>query len=188
LSDFEPEHVVGEDAIGCGKCIATAEVPLAQRRLVPDADVPPNGVVLRHRVTKVVRPVPAFPVHELAPELPLWPGKGGLDDLGAHAASLLGFRVLLYGCAMGINLWWARNDGMSGHAWLSADDMRALVEEMRAQGVEWDTRRQEVSADDVDQALGELASAPWTYVEPKLWADWLAFLAGARENGGIVIR
>jgi hypothetical protein len=97
-------------------------------------------------------------------------------------------RVLLYARAMGFNLWWARNDGMSGHAWLSVDDMRALVDEMRAQGVEWDPARKEVSAVAIDDALRSLASEPRTYVEPKLWADWVAFLADAAENGGLVVR
>jgi hypothetical protein len=89
---------------------------------------------------------------------------------------------------MGFNFWWARNDGMSGHAWLSVDDMRALVDEMRAQGVEWNLERKEISAVAIDDALRDLASEPRTYVETKLWNDWLAFLAGAAENGGLVIR
>jgi hypothetical protein len=89
---------------------------------------------------------------------------------------------------MGCNFWWARNDGMSGHAWLSRDDMRALIDEMRAQGIEWDPARTEMSAAAVEDAFRDLASQPRTYVEPKLWADWLGFLAGAAENGGLVIR
>ncbi len=89
---------------------------------------------------------------------------------------------------MGFNFWWARNDGMSGHAWLSRDDVRALVDEMRAQGIEWDPTANEMTAAAVEDALRELAAEPRTYVEPKLWADWLAFLGGAAENGGLVIR
>ena len=89
---------------------------------------------------------------------------------------------------MGFNFWWARNDGMSGHAWLSVDDMRAVVDEMRAQGVAWDPATKAVSADAIDDALRDLAAEPSTYVEPRLWDDWLAFLEGAKDNGGLVIR
>ena len=38
---------------------------------------------------------------------------------------------------MGFNLWWAFNDGIGGQAWLSADDMRALADEMIARGMSW---------------------------------------------------
>jgi hypothetical protein len=96
--------------------------------------------------------------------------------------------MLLYARAMGFNFWWARNDGMTGHAWLSVDDMRAIVDEMRAQGVEWDSTRKEVSAVAIDDTLRDLTAEPRTYVEPRLWADWLVFLDGARENGGLVIQ
>jgi hypothetical protein len=89
---------------------------------------------------------------------------------------------------MGFNLWWVRNDGIGGHAWLSLDDMRALVDEMRTQGVEWDPERAHVSAVAIDDALRELASEPRGYVDPELWRDWLSFLRGAAENGGVVVR
>ena len=89
---------------------------------------------------------------------------------------------------MGFNLWWARNDGMSGHVWLSADDMRMLVDEMRSQGMAWEEGRDHVTSDEVAAALHEASREPSTGIGFKLWEDWLAFLAGARENGGIVIR
>jgi hypothetical protein len=88
---------------------------------------------------------------------------------------------------MGFNLWWARNDGIGGHAWLSVDDMRALVDEMRAQGIDWDPKRARVSSVAVDDALRDLAAEPRGYVDGPLWRDWLSFLRGAAENDGIVV-
>ena len=66
--------------------------------------------------------------------------------------------------------------------------MRALVDEMRAQGVDWDASRGEVAAVLLDDALRDLEPDPRTYVDPKLWSDWLAFLRGGAENGGLVVR
>ena len=95
---------------------------------------------------------------------------------------------MLYRPLVAFNLWWRQNDGIGGHAWLSEDDMRAVTDEMRAQGVVWDPVRPYVTAIEIDDALRAVAATPRTYVDPKLWTDWLAFLDGARENGGIVIR
>lgn len=89
---------------------------------------------------------------------------------------------------MGFNLWWARNDGIGGHAWLGADDMRALAAEMDAQGMRWPGDRHRVSAADVDEALVMASREPRTDIDGRLWDDWLTFLEGARENGGIVVR
>ena len=36
---------------------------------------------------------------------------------------------------MSCAFYWAWNDGMSGHVWLSDRDLRALVDEMLVQGV-----------------------------------------------------
>lgn len=66
--------------------------------------------------------------------------------------------------------------------------MRAVTDEMRAHGVVWEPVRPYVSAVEIDDALRDVAAEPRTYVDPKLWTDWLAFLDGARENGGIVVR
>jgi hypothetical protein len=89
---------------------------------------------------------------------------------------------------MGINLWWARNDGIGGHAWLSDADVAALAAEMLAQAIKWEHGRERVTAAEVDDALAVASAEPQTEIDPKLWADWLAFLAGARENDGLVIR
>ena len=75
LADLEPEHVVREDPVGGRESVGPREVPLAERRLVPDPDVLPDGVVLADRVAEVGRPVPAFPLHELGAELRWTPSK-----------------------------------------------------------------------------------------------------------------
>ena len=81
LPVLEAGHVVREDAVGGRERVAAVEVPLAKRRLVPDADVAANGMVLGQRVAEVTGPVPAFPVHELAAERFLLLVERRLDDL-----------------------------------------------------------------------------------------------------------
>ena len=38
---------------------------------------------------------------------------------------------------MSYRIYWRRNDGVSGHVWLSAGDMEALTGEMTLQGMPW---------------------------------------------------
>jgi hypothetical protein len=40
----------------------------------------------------------------------------------------------------------------------------------------------------VDFALSRAEREPRTLADGKLWSDWLAFLEGAAENGGIAVR
>jgi hypothetical protein len=47
LPDLEIEHVVREDPVGGLQGVGPGEVPLAQGRLVPDADALANGSMLR---------------------------------------------------------------------------------------------------------------------------------------------
>jgi hypothetical protein len=108
---------------------------------------------------------------------------------------------------MSFNLWWAENDGMSGHVWLGAGELLALGGEMLVQGMAREGGREEagdgiplgelapagdgggrVSADEVEQALAAAAPEPLTMSDARLWADWLSFLEGAARHGGIVIR
>jgi hypothetical protein len=89
---------------------------------------------------------------------------------------------------VGFNLWWARNDGIGGHAWLSFEEMRALVDEMRAQGFEWEAERPSVGVYEVARVAETASQEPSTAVDPRLWRDWLAFLDGAKEKGGLVVR
>src|SRR2546428_1894655 len=87
LAARKAEHVVREDPIGGAQRVRSAEVPLAQRRLVPDADTLANRPVLGDGIAEVVGPEPAFPVHELAPELALGCVEPCVDDLRAHLCS-----------------------------------------------------------------------------------------------------
>lgn len=108
---------------------------------------------------------------------------------------------------MSSNLWWAENDGMSGHVWLSAPELAALGGEMVVQGMAHEGGRDgpgegiplaelapiadgtgRVSASEVEQALAAASPEPLTLGDRKLWADWLRFLEGAAAHGGIVIR
>ena len=89
----------------------------------------------------------------------------------------------------GVRLYWARNDGMSGHVYLDPVDVERLREEMVLQGV--DLPRLEpgthVGFTEIDAALATAQADPIA-VDPKLWSDWLRFLEGAAVNGGLVVR
>lgn len=97
---------------------------------------------------------------------------------------------------MSVNLWWAFNDGMTGHVWLGEREAHMLRQEMLLQGMaeafpveklapSRDTRR--VTPQQVEAALAVASEEP-TSVDRKLWTDWLAFLEGARHKGGLVLR
>jgi hypothetical protein len=96
------------------------------------------------------------------------------------------------------NLWWAENDGMSGHVWLSVGDMLALREEMDAQGMTGEgalptaklapREREVITAAELENALRRASDEPQILTDRKLWRDWLAFLDGGRSRGGIVVR
>jgi hypothetical protein len=99
---------------------------------------------------------------------------------------------------MSYRLWWRWNDGMSGHVWLSDDDLGRLTEEMLAQGMPWPGERLAAAAtegnevvvtpQELEAALVSVTPDPVKETDPKLWADWLAFLEGAVHKGGILIR
>jgi hypothetical protein len=91
-------------------------------------------------------------------------------------------------------LYWARNDGLSGHVWLSDGDRAALAREMLLQGMGSFPvatfergERMQVTVGEIEEALGAAASEPVS-VEERLWRDWLAFLTGATQNGGLLVR
>src|SRR5205807_2030714 len=93
------------------------------------------------------------------------------------------------------NLWWAQNDGMSGHVWLSVGDLLAIRDEMEAQGMTAipaeklaPPERATITAAEVEDALAHASNEPRTIADAKLWRDWLAFLDGARTRGGILVR
>ncbi len=93
-----------------------------------------------------------------------------------------------------LRLYWARNDGIGGHVFLGLADLERLAAEMAEQGMTgWlSLDRLEpgttVPPGAVDFALSQASPEPRTFEDAKLWDDWLAFLAGAAENGGIVVR
>jgi hypothetical protein len=93
-----------------------------------------------------------------------------------------------------LRLYWARNDGIGGHVFLGLADLESLAAEMAEQGMTgWlSLDRLEpgttVPPGAVDFALSQASPEPRTFEDAKLWDDWLAFLAGAAENGGIVVR
>jgi len=93
-----------------------------------------------------------------------------------------------------LRLYWARNDGLGGHVFLGLADLERLATEMNEQGMTgWLAfDRLEpgatIPAGAVDFALSQASPDPKTLDDTKLWQDWLGFLAGAAENGGIVVR
>jgi hypothetical protein len=107
---------------------------------------------------------------------------------------------------MSVNLWWAENDGMSGHVWLGAGELVALGGEMVAQGMAHEGGREttgvgiplaelapsgregRISVAEVEHALEAASAEPFTLDDSKLWEDWLRFLEGAATHGGIVVR
>ena len=96
---------------------------------------------------------------------------------------------------MSYRIYWRRNDGVSGHVWLSAGDMSALTSEMTVQGMPWPGDRLPapgaeavVEADEVERAVAPARETPLTLADGQLWIDWLAFLDGAAQNGGLLIR
>ena len=93
-----------------------------------------------------------------------------------------------------LRLYWARNDGLGGHVFLGLADLERLAAEMSEQGMtDWlALERLEpggtIPAGAIDLALSQASVEPRTLDDPKFWEDWLGFLAGAAENGGIVVR
>jgi hypothetical protein len=93
---------------------------------------------------------------------------------------------------MACAFYWAHNDGMSGHVWLSERDVRALVDEMLVQGVPWPLERfdgdSSIAADELESILEAAEPRPRVMPDEKLWLDWLRFLEGAAVNGGLLVR
>jgi hypothetical protein len=93
-----------------------------------------------------------------------------------------------------LRLYWARNDGLSGHVFLSMGDLADLTREMEEQGMSgWLGPKHlraggRVPPGAIDLALAKAGAEPRTLADAKLWQDWLGFLRGAVENGGLVVR
>jgi hypothetical protein len=88
-----------------------------------------------------------------------------------------------------LRLYWARNDGMTGHVFLAEQELAALEQEMVLQGMDLPGLKPgiQVSFTEVDAALATASPDPIS-IEPKLWNDWLRFLEGASTNGGLLVR
>jgi hypothetical protein len=93
---------------------------------------------------------------------------------------------------MGCAFYWARNDGIGGHVWLSDRDLRALTDEMLVQGMPWPAERvaaeDTIAGDELEDVLGPAVPEPRLLPDAKLWRDWLEFLEGAARNGGLLVR
>jgi hypothetical protein len=93
-----------------------------------------------------------------------------------------------------LRLYWARNDGMSGHVFLTARELSELERETEAQAMGgWlelgslvpGTR---IPPGQIDLALAKASPEARVIEDTKLWTDWLAFLSGARDNGGLIVQ
>ena len=84
-----------------------------------------------------------------------------------------------------LRLYWARNDGMTGHVFLGPREHDALAAEMEEQAIKPDAR---IPPGQIDLALAQASPEPKTLDDAKLWEDWLRFLQGAAENGGLIVQ
>ena len=90
---------------------------------------------------------------------------------------------------MSLRLYWARNDGMSGHVFISAREVSDLAREMAAQDMTgwFDLASLETGRQFLREPQ-QAAPEPRALEDAKLWQDWLRFLHGAAENGGLVVQ
>ncbi len=94
---------------------------------------------------------------------------------------------------MSPRFYWARNDGMSGHVFLTAPQLEALLREMRVQGMDvsfaglGDRPRLQITVGELEAALADAAPDPIELDDRRLWEDWLRFLDGAARNGGLIV-
>lgn len=96
---------------------------------------------------------------------------------------------------MSYRLWWRWNDGMAGHVWLSAEDAERLAAEMALQGCGGLAERilsvedeVTIKPQDITEALESVSPEPIGPADPALWHDWVRFLEGAEERGGLLVR
>jgi hypothetical protein len=101
--------------------------------------------------------------------------------------------------AAGLNLWWRQNDGLGGHVFLGPAQLAQLGREMLAQGMAWSGDEggtgiplsslepgETVAVAQVDEALAVASPTAQTLADHDLWRDWLDFLEGAAEHGGLI--
>lgn len=101
---------------------------------------------------------------------------------------------------VGLNLWWAANDGIGGHVFLGSSELVALGQEMLVQGMAWSGDEpgdgiplgnlrpgERLAVAQIEEALAVALPSPRTLADRDLWRDWLDYLEGAAEHGGIVV-
>ena len=100
------------------------------------------------------------------------------------------------------HLWQVRHDGMSGHVFLLEDQMRDVRRELTAQGMvcgreggrgiplyKLETPENwYVPEIEIEEALETASQDPTTMADARLWQDFLAFLEGAAERGGMRVK
>jgi hypothetical protein len=89
-----------------------------------------------------------------------------------------------------VRLYWAKNDGLGGHVFLSPTELFELDREMGRQGMPKLNLEsgERVPPGLIDLAIATASAEPLSLADRKLWADWLSFLEGAASNGGLVVR
>ena len=103
---------------------------------------------------------------------------------------------------MAFHLWWQDHDGMRGHVYLRNDQMAALRDELVAQGMVCGDEgglgirlsklavpaNQFVSPIEIDEALETASPEPVAIEDAALWRDFLVFLEGAAQHGGLRVK
>jgi hypothetical protein len=83
---------------------------------------------------------------------------------------------------------------MGGHVFLGPREHDALAVEMQHQGMggwlsaDALTPEARIPAGQIELALAKASPEPLTLDDRKLWEDWLRFLLGAADNGGLVVQ
>jgi hypothetical protein len=103
---------------------------------------------------------------------------------------------------LAFHLWWERHDGMRGHVFLRNEQMAALRDELLAQGMVCGEaggpgiplsqlqlpRNQYIPAIQIEEALDVASPEAVALEDTRLWLDFLVFLEGAVEHGGLRIK
>jgi hypothetical protein len=100
------------------------------------------------------------------------------------------------------HLWHERHDGIGGHVFLLEQQMRELREELVSQGMVcgkeggrgMPLHKLETPEDwyiapiALEEALGVASREPTRMEDGRLWEDFLDFLEGAAEHGGLRVK
>ena len=92
-----------------------------------------------------------------------------------------------------LRLYWARNDGMTGHVFLGPRDHDALAAEMEEQGMGGWLSADAIMPDarippgQIDLALAKASPEPEAR-RPEALGGLAPFLQGAAENGGLIVQ